>query len=101
KPEGVLVFSTHHPTMDWRSFNTENYFALELLEAEWEVGKVRFYRRPLTAISEAIQTAGFCMERLLEPTPTEEFRRVNPEACDELTKNPGFLIIRACKRFAS
>jgi SAM-dependent methyltransferase len=36
KPHGVLVFSTHHPFMDWTLFKRENYFAIELLEDEWE-----------------------------------------------------------------
>jgi SAM-dependent methyltransferase len=99
KPKGVLVFSTHHPFMDWKLFGTENYFAVELLEDEWEdVGKVRFYRRPLTVISQALDSAGFFIERLLEPLPTEDFRRVNPEGYERLTKNPWFLVVRAAKK---
>jgi SAM-dependent methyltransferase len=98
KPQGVLVFSTHHPFMDWKLFNKEDYFALELLEDEWDVGKVRFYRRPLTAMSEALNAAGFFIERLLEPQPTEDFRRVNAEGYERLMKNPWFLVIRARKK---
>ena len=95
KPEGVLVFSTHHPFMDWKLFHTEDYFATELLEDEWDIGKVTYYRRPLTAMCDALQNAGFWIEQLLEPRPTEEFRRVNPEGYERLTKNPWFLVIRA------
>ncbi len=98
RPKGVLVFSTHHPTMDWTLFKTENYFALELLEDEWDIGKVRFYRRPLTAISEALDSAGFFIERLLEPQPTEDFRRVHPEGYERLAKNPWFLVVRGRKK---
>ena len=98
RPDGVLVFSTHHPFMDWKLFNTEDYFAVELLEDEWEVGKVRFYRRPLTAISQALEDAGFYIERLLEPQPTEDFRRVHPEGYERLKKNPWFLVVRARKK---
>ncbi|HLL14172.1 MAG TPA: class I SAM-dependent methyltransferase [Pyrinomonadaceae bacterium] len=96
--DGVLVFSTHHPFMDWKLFNTEDYFAVELLEDDWEIGKVRFYRRPLTAISHALEAAGFHIERLLEPRPTEEFRRVHPEGYERLMKNPWFLVVRARKK---
>lgn len=98
KPDGVLVFSTHHPFVDWKDYNTEDYFAVELLEDEWDIGKVRFYRRPLTAISQDLDSAGFCIERLLEPQPTEDFRRVHPEGYERLTKTPGFLVVRARKK---
>ncbi len=96
--KGVLVFSTHHPFMDWKHFNREDYFAVELLGDEWEgVGKINYYRRPLTAMSEALRAAGFWIDRLLEPQPTEEFRLVNPAGHERLMKNPLFLVIRARK----
>lgn len=99
KPHGVLVFSTHHPFNDWKLFNKEDYFAVELLEDEWEdIGKVTFYRRPLTTISSDLASAGFLIERFLEPQPTEDFRRVNPDGYERLSKNPWFIAIRAVKR---
>jgi len=98
KPHGMLVFSTHHPFMDWTLFDKEDYFALELLEDEWDIGKVSFYRRPLSAISQALDSAGFFIERLLEPQPTEDFRRVHPEGYERLAKNPWFLVVRARKK---
>ena len=99
KSDGVLVLSTHHPFMDWQLFNTESYFAVELLEDEWEdIGRVEYYRRPLMAITEDLYSAGFWIERLLEPQPTDAFRRVNSKDYERLTKNPWFLFIRARKR---
>jgi SAM-dependent methyltransferase len=98
KRQGVLVFSTHHPFMDWTLHNKEDYFAVELLEDEWEIGKVSFYRRPLTAISQDLDSTGFLIERLLEPQPTEEFQRADPEGYERLTKNPWFLVVRARKK---
>jgi len=98
KPHGALVFSTHHPFMDWKLFNKEDYFAIELLEDDWKIGKVSFYRRPLTVISQDLDSAGFFIERLLEPQPTEDFRRVDPEGYERLTKNPWFLCVRARKK---
>jgi SAM-dependent methyltransferase len=98
KPGGVLVFSTHHPTMDWKVFNRDDYFAVELLDDEWDIGKVQFYRRPLTTISRDLESAGFFIERLLEPQPTEDFRRANPTGYERLSKNPWFLAIRARKK---
>ena len=97
KAGGILVFSTHHPFMDWKLFKTEDYFATELLHDEWEMGKVRFYRRPLTTMSKDLLAAGFAIERLLEPTPTEDFHRVHPEGYERVLRNPWFLCIRARK----
>lgn len=99
KPLGVLVFSTHHPFNDWKLFHKEDYFATELLEDEWEdLGKVSFYRRPLTEMSRALHSTGFWIERLLEPQPTADFQRVAPDTYDRLKKNPWFLVIRARKQ---
>lgn len=97
KSRGVLVFSTHHPFADWKYFNKENYFAMDLLEDEWEIGKMKFYRRPLTAMSQALESAGFLIERLLEPRPTQDFRQTNPEGFERHLKSPLFLVIRARK----
>jgi len=99
KPQGVLVFSTHHPFADWKWFDKEDYFALELLEDEWEdVGKITYYHRPLSAISQDLAAAGFIIECLLEPQPTEAFRQANADEYERLMKNPHFLAIRAVKR---
>jgi len=99
KTHGVLVFSTHHPFNDWKLFNKEDYFATELIEDEWEdVGKITFYRRPLTDISQDLNTTGFLIERLLEPQPTKDFRRVNPDNYELLMKTPWFIVIRAIKK---
>lgn len=95
KPGGILVFSTHHPFMDWKLFERADYFAIERLDDTWDVGPVSFYRRPLNAMSEALDAAGFWIERLLEPRPTEEFRQADPAGYERLQKNPWFLVIRA------
>ncbi len=95
KSFGVLLFSTHHPFMDFQLFQTESYFTTELLEDEWSTGKVCYYRRPLTAMIEALAETGFVVERILEPQPTDEFRNVDPEGHDRLSKNPWFVVIRA------
>lgn len=97
-PGGRLVFSTHHPFMDWQQFKCENYFAIDLLDDYWRgIGPVQFYRRPLTAISAALLQAGFMIERLLEPAPTEGYRQASPEWFARLSANPWFLFVRALK----
>ncbi len=102
KDEGILVFSVHHPFMDFTVFNKENYFLTELLDDEWQTpnGKVKlqFYRRPLCNIISPVINAGFIIEKLLEPMPTEQFRIEQPSTYDRLTKKPQFLFIRAKKQ---
>jgi SAM-dependent methyltransferase len=96
RPRGWLVMSTHHPAADAARFNVPNYFATELIEDYWDwVGKVRFYRRPLTAIVTALSDAGFVIEQLVEPQPTEWFRTEKPEVYQKLLRQPEFLLIRA------
>ncbi len=97
KPGGVLVFSTHHPFADYRLFSPASYFSTELVEDTWDVGTVRFYRRPLGAITEALAHTGFVIERLIEPMPTEEFLRRDPASYERLVVYPGFLAVRARK----
>ena len=95
KPGGLLVFSTHHPFMDFTEFEFEDYFGIQYIEDEWEIGTMTYYRRPLTKISEDLEAAGFVIERLLEPMPTEAFREVHPRGYEKLSTNPWFLFVRA------
>lgn len=98
RPGGTLIFSTHHPFMDWQEFSRENYFAVDLLEDHWEgIGTVQFYRRPLTAMSAALDAAGFLIDRLVEPQPTEAFRAARPDWYARLATRPWFLLVRAVK----
>lgn len=95
EPGGHLVFSTHHPTMDWKDSQSGNYFQQELLEDEWDIGVVRFYRRSLTDMSKALWNAGFVIEELLEPKPTLAYAEINREWYERLLREPWFLVIRA------
>ncbi|MFZ7131548.1 MAG: class I SAM-dependent methyltransferase [Eubacteriales bacterium] len=102
KEQGQLVMSIHHPFMDFTVFNKENYFLTELLDDEWETShgkvKMQFYRRPLSLIINSIIDAGFLLEQLLEPMPTEQFKIEQPKIYERLTKKPQFLFIQAKKR---
>ena len=99
--EGILVFSVHHPFMDFAVFKKENYFLTELLTDEWETPNgsvtVNFYRRPLSAIISFLFGAGFIIEQLQEPMPTEKFKEKQPEEYERLLKKPHFLFVRARK----
>ena len=95
KPEGVLVFSTHHPHVDYKHAESPNYLQVELMEQEWSAGKVVFYRRPLSNITNALRESGFSLDLLLEPTPVEGLKEVDRERYFRLLKEPAFLVIRA------
>jgi ubiquinone/menaquinone biosynthesis C-methylase UbiE len=101
KPSGTLVFSIHHPFMDFTVFKKENYYVTEIINDEWETDtgkvKVQFYRRPLSKIISSVIDAGFTIEKLVEPMPTERFKELQPQIYERLTKKPHFLFIRAAK----
>ena len=70
---------------------------MDLLEDEWDIGRVSFYRRPLTAMSHDLESTGFVIERILEPQPTEDFKRVDQNGYEWHMKRPLFLVIRTRK----
>jgi SAM-dependent methyltransferase len=95
KPGGWLLFSTHHPAADAKRFEPERYLETELLDDYWKwVGTVRFFRRPLSAVIQSVADAGFIIEKLVEPLPTEEFRRQKPKSYKHALRWPEFLILR-------
>ncbi|MCA9837163.1 MAG: class I SAM-dependent methyltransferase [Trueperaceae bacterium] len=97
RPDGLIFFSTHHPFTDLQLSTSADYFATELLEDEWDIGKVSFYRRPLSKISRDLYHAGFLIEELLEPQPIKPPDTVTFEAYEKAMKTPMRLLIRARK----
>ena len=96
KPNGWLVLSTHHPFAEALRLDTARYLEIEPVDDYWKwVGTVRYHRRPLSAIVDALTTAGLTLESLIEPLPTEAFQKAKPQAYERLLKSPEFLIVRA------
>lgn len=100
KPGGRLVFSTGHPIDELRFSAHGRYFEPELVRVPWrgfggEPVLMPWYRFPLTMITEWVYHAGFVIERLIEPQPTAEFQRADPDDYAHLLRQPGFLCIRA------
>jgi SAM-dependent methyltransferase len=97
---GHLVFSAGHPFADF-SRSDGSYFDTELMEFTWTgfgiPVRVPAYRRPLSAMVSPLLEAGFVLEALLEPRPTEAFRQPDPEGYEKLSRQPGFLCVRAAK----
>jgi len=102
REEGVLLFSIGHPFADYfLRDGAGHYFETELVEYDWTgfggCVRVPSYRRPLGEVITPLLEAGFVLERLLEPIPTEEFKVSDPVEYEELSRRPGFLCIRARK----
>lgn len=101
--EGRLVFSVHHPfflDLKVEADIEDSYFSVEQVEEDWLAFglKIPAFRRPLGAMSSALWGAGFWIEQIVEPQPTEECRRVYPEHYEKLLKHPVFLCVGARKR---
>jgi ubiquinone/menaquinone biosynthesis C-methylase UbiE len=99
---GYLVISMEHPYPKYDYHRqTSNYFNVELVEYVWRgFGKpvrVPSYRRPMSGVINPLVKAGFILEQILEPLPTEEFSLVAPDDYEELTRSPGFMGVRAVK----
>jgi SAM-dependent methyltransferase len=63
---------------------------------DWGI-EVPHYPRPLSAVVNPLLEAGFRLEELVEPRPTERFREKEPEAYDRLQKRPYWLCVRATR----
>ena len=102
RPGGTLVFSTHHPVHDQISLLDPGYLNAELIEEEWGwLGeKMRYYRRPLRDLTDPLVDAAFVIERICEPTPSEELRLKDPKGYDRLCRLPAFIFVRARKSIA-
>lgn len=102
KPGGHLVFSVSHPFADFLLHKPESYFTTDAVEYTWRgfgfPVRMPYYRRSLGALIHPLTDAGFVLERIVEPLPTEEFRLNDPEHYEKLRREPGFLCVRAMKR---
>jgi len=101
KGGGRVVFSVGHPCSEYTLDGTDDYFATELRDYVWKGFEkpivVPNYRRPLSAMVNSIVEAGFTIDRILEPVPTPEFQKVNPDEYARLLRRPRVLCMRVCK----
>jgi SAM-dependent methyltransferase len=101
-PGGAVVFSTHHPAMDWQLHSRDDYFAIKQVTETWHKDgqpfDVTFWRRPLTAMAAAINSADFVIDRLVEPEPLSELQQRDPQDYDKIRSRPRFLFFRLTKR---
>jgi SAM-dependent methyltransferase len=98
KPGGRLLVSVEHPfaIFLWqRDIGPKpDYFATRERVEEWTMGgqtaQLRFWDRPLHAMTDAFSAAGFHIRTVSEPYPVPEAREKFPDDFRELT-GPSFL----------
>jgi ubiquinone/menaquinone biosynthesis C-methylase UbiE len=98
-PGGALVFSMEHPLSEFSLKSAADYFQTEQVEYTWRhFGGpivVPSFRRPLMEVFNALTDSGFCVDRIVEPLPTPEFKEQNPDSYERLLRRPSFLCVRA------
>jgi SAM-dependent methyltransferase len=95
RPGGRLLVSTTHPAADWAWFGG-SYFAEERIEARWSGSRFThtYWRMTLESFLGELLSAGFTLERLVEPRATEEARHIDPRRFDNTQITPFFLAVR-------
>jgi len=103
RPGGRAVVSTQHPTIDWLR-KGGSYFDVKEEDDVWNTPqgayRVRYWREPLTTLTEAATDAGFLISRLVEPLPDAAMKAEFPEDWKQLHDGPGFLILELLKASA-
>ena len=98
-PGGKLVISTHHPFCDHVLAGSRDYFGKFQLDDRWEKGgevmEMRYWRRPLHAMTDALTAAGFTIDMIVEPLPLPETRERFPADYRLLSTQPQFLFFVA------
>lgn len=101
KTGGSFVFSTHHPFADFECSKSGNYFERELVQQEWDtVGKpvqVKFYRRSLTELTNAVTQNGLIITQISEGKVDEKAKDMDSETYNYLSNNPNFIFIKCQK----
>ena len=100
KDDGYMVFSTHHPFMDFSFHSDGNYFETELLTDDWPSYNIKmdFYRRSLSELFILIKESEFEIDELVEPLPVSECKEKFPDAYDILSRKPWFIIFKIKKQ---
>lgn len=97
-PGGWLLFSAQHPVFTARRLHLPRYLEIVPVAERWRwIGRMMpaFHHRPVSAMVNALAGAGFALERMDEPVPTDEFRRLRPDDHARMLRQPGFILFLA------
>ena len=97
RPGGWAVISLDHPFGSMAS-QQGGYFDTELVSDSWRKADVevlqRFWKRPLSAVSDAFADAGFVIDRIAEPQPSVEALERYPDDLAQFVGVPIFIVYR-------
>nr|WP_236572267.1 class I SAM-dependent methyltransferase [Nocardiopsis sp. FR4] len=96
RPGGRLIVSVQHPFTDYAMQNPRpDYFATTSYADEFTFNgqsvQLRFWRRPLHAMTDAFTGAGFRLSVISEPQPDPAARELFPDDFQSLSTQIGFL----------
>ncbi|MEV7278830.1 class I SAM-dependent methyltransferase [Streptomyces sp. NPDC093111] len=96
RPGGRLIVSVDHPFVAYTVREERpDYFATTSYGFEWALGgrlvPMRFWRKPLHAMTDAFTAAGFRVTVLAEPQPDPAARDLFPDTFRTLADRPCFL----------
>lgn len=98
RPGGWTVISLDHPFGPRLPSQQGGYFDTELVADTWRKADVevsqRFWRRPLSAIAGAFADAGFVIDRIAEPQPSQEALERYPSELAAIVGIPTFIVYR-------
>jgi SAM-dependent methyltransferase len=98
RPAGWAVISLDHPFGAPLPTQRGGYFDTELATDTWRKGDVevsqQFWRRPLSAALDAFAAAGFVVDRVAEPQPSDEALMRFPDELAGLVGVPVFIVYR-------
>ncbi|WP_405436025.1 class I SAM-dependent methyltransferase [Streptomyces avidinii] len=96
RPGGRLIASVDHPFVAYTIKDPRpDYFATTSYTFDWTFNRqsapMRFWRKPLHAMTEAFTTAGFRLSVMSEPQPDPAARELFPDDFHALSTKPCFL----------
>jgi len=96
RPGGRLIASVDHPFVAYTIQDPRpDYFATTSYSFDWQLNgqsvPMRFWRKPLHAMTDAFTTAGFRLSVISEPQPDPAASELFPEGFHNLSTKPTFL----------
>nr|WP_161562844.1 class I SAM-dependent methyltransferase [Streptomyces antimycoticus] len=96
RPGGRLIASVDHPFVAYTfQESLPDYFATTSYTFDWALNgqsfPMRFWRKPLHAMTRAFTTAGFRLAVISEPQPDPAARELFPDGFHDLSTKPTFL----------
>jgi 2-polyprenyl-6-hydroxyphenyl methylase/3-demethylubiquinone-9 3-methyltransferase len=104
RPGGCFVFSVMHPMTDWElsgaggSYHDREFFGLAWKGYGDVKPHLQSYRRSFSAILNPLIDAGWTIDHVLEPRPSDALKAVDPNFYARTARVPYFICIRAIRR---